>query len=541
MVEHEAAQRGFISARPEPRPAALAGKWGSQSDGTFVNPIVPADYSDIDAIAHDGHYYAISSTIHLSPGMTILKSADLVNWRTTGHAVADTSVIDPGLSWRSMSRHGRGVWAGALRFHLGRFYIYFASPETGLQMTSAASMDGPWDPLHCVWAGANHNDPCPHWDENGDAWMVMTRFAGDPVDPRLYTIFLFRMSPDGRSLDFGSAIPIQHSRGAEASKLYRFGDDYYLFFSEVHEDRRVCMCKRAKTLLGLADAVAVQLNEVDPKIDKEPNQGAFLKDAAGAWWFLTHQGTGDWEGRALCLLPVTWRDRWPIIGLPGADGVGTMVWQSPGPVGMQPGSPPDLNDDFTGKTLRPHWEWSHAARRDCWSLTEEPGRLRLRAFRPAREGFLGLGNVVSQRAWRTAENRVEVRLDYCGMLSGQRAGLCHMSREFVSIEVEFTEGRARLVCRYESTRHLVALPLSGKVWLATRWSELGAAEFAYSLDGLGFAMLGETSQLQWGHYRGDRVGLFTTTSGAELGHADFDGFKYSIAGPEGIPDPARTC
>ncbi|HSH93670.1 MAG TPA: family 43 glycosylhydrolase [Roseimicrobium sp.] len=61
--------------------------WGDQNDGTYRDPVLPADYSDIDCIRVGADYYAISSTFHHSPGVVILHSQDLINWRILGHAV----------------------------------------------------------------------------------------------------------------------------------------------------------------------------------------------------------------------------------------------------------------------------------------------------------------------------------------------------------------------------------------------------------------------------------------------------------------------
>lgn len=527
------------------RPDAFNGLWGSQGDGTFINPILPADFSDIDAIQAGSDYIAISSTLHMAPGMAILRSSDLVNWRMVGHAIADISGLDPLLSWQAMARYGRGVWAGAIRQHAGRFHIFFTTPDTGLFMTSAETAEGPWDTPHCLWNVPGYDDPCPFWDDD-QAWLIMTRFAGDPEDPRQYTIFLYRMAPDGRSIDLDSAIPIERGPGAEASKLYRIGGLYYLFFSEVKAEGRVAMCKRATSLPGLAQAKKVQLNHVDPKRDKEPNQGAFLTARAGDWWFLTHQGTGDWEGRALCLLPVCWRDGWPIIGKVGLDGIGNMVWRSPEPAGAQLSPPPELSDDFSGPSLSPQWEWNHAPRDDAWSLTQRPGWLRLAAFAPTNEDFTGIGNILSQRAWRTRHNQVRVCLDYEGMVPGQRAGLCHMSREFASIEIEKTVHGQRLIVRTdETTSPLLDLPPSqeGRIWLSSSWSDAGVAGFSYSVDGQSFVPAGASFQLKWGHYRGDRIGLFTCNNArGDEGFADFGRFEYQIANQTGsaVPGPGEA-
>ena len=95
--------------------------WGDQGDGTYRNPVVPADYSDLDCIRVGADYYAISSTFQFSPGVVILHSRDLVNWTILGHVVTDLNQIGPDLDWTKMNRYGKGVWAGAIRYHDQKF------------------------------------------------------------------------------------------------------------------------------------------------------------------------------------------------------------------------------------------------------------------------------------------------------------------------------------------------------------------------------------------------------------------------------------
>ncbi|WP_322966223.1 glycoside hydrolase family 43 protein [Sphingomonas fuzhouensis] len=511
-----------MTASPLPR-------WGDQGDGRFVNPIIPADYSDLDAIRVGDTYYAISSTLHTSPAMVILRSTDMVNWTTIGHAVSDLAELgEDSLTWRKMAGYGRGMWAGAIRHHAGRFYIYFASPVSGLYVTTSERAEGPWTPPRSLLREQGHDDPCPFWDTDGSAWLAMTRFGADPVTGKHYVITLYRMSPDGMHLDVASGIPIQNSQGSEASKLYRFGKLYYHYFSEVRPEGRVPMMKRATSLPGLADAVAVQLGHVDAPVDREPNQGALLQAPGGDWWFLTHQGHGDWEGRAMCLLPVTWRNGWPIIGRPGPDGIGNMVWDSRKPNPSKRPPLPDLSDDFSGG-IKPIWEWNHAPRHDAFSLKERPGWLRLKAFPPAFKGLRGVGNMLSQRSWRTADNRAAVLLDLTGMVDGQTAGLCHLSADGAWIGVRQLAGRRILCCaRGEVVEDgpVIATPL---IRLATRWGNDGRAIFEHD-DGHGrFQRFGGTYDLQWRDYRGDRVGLFTYHDNEMRGHVDVSDFRYRIA------------
>ena len=77
--------------------------WGDQGDGTYRNPVLPGDYSDIDCIRVGSDYYAISSTFQYSPGMVVLHSKDLVNWSIIGHAINDVTEIGPELNWDRMA------------------------------------------------------------------------------------------------------------------------------------------------------------------------------------------------------------------------------------------------------------------------------------------------------------------------------------------------------------------------------------------------------------------------------------------------------
>ncbi|MEO7494017.1 MAG: glycoside hydrolase 43 family protein [Massilia sp.] len=520
-------------AAPEARPAAFVGLWGDQGDGTFVNPILPADYSDIDAIKVGDDFYAISSTIHVSPGMVVMHSKDLVNWRTVSHAVPDLAAIGPNLDWQTMNSYGKGVWAGALRHHGGKFWLYFTSPEDGIFVTTANAAEGPWSPLHCVWATRGYDDVCPFWDDDGQAYMVMTHFLPDPATGRKYDIHLMKMAPDGRSLDHASDRIIHQSPGSEANKLYKFGNTYYHFYSEVKAEGRVPMMNRAASLAGPWETR--QLNHVAAALDKEPNQGGLIEVGENNWWFLSHQGNGDWDGRALVLLPVSWIDGWPIIGAPGADGIGNMVWRAGKPVQGKPALGPITSDRFDAPVLGQQWEWNHQPRADKWSLAARKGYVRLHAFKPLRgDDFLGVGNTLSQRALRTAGCEVTVKIDISGMRDGQRAGLCHQSRSHGLLGV-VQEGAARTLELRLTGKDVVHGPAvrARQVWLRSSWDVTGLSQFSFSLDGKTFSAIGPAYQLAWGQYRGDRVGVYSYNPKAEAGFIDVDRFDYAYASQTG--------
>jgi beta-xylosidase len=503
------------------------GEWGEQSNGTYVNPVLPADFSDLDAIIVGKTFYAISSTMQYSPGMTVLASRDLVNWKILGGVVPDLTVIDPNLNWDRMARAGRGIWAGAIRYHDGKFWVYFTTPDQGIFMSTATRPEGPWTPVVAVMPEPGWDDTCPFWDDDGQLYLLTTHFAAEGESGTKYNIHLFKLAADGKSIVPGSGRILHQSHGSEANKLYKWNGFYYHYYSEVRQEGRVAMMERAKSLDGPWEQH--QLIHVHGAVDKEPNQGGIVQAPDGRWWFFTHQGRGDWEGRAAVLLPVEWIDGWPILGKVGADGIGGMVWRGPMPVLNQPETSVVASDDFAASTLRPEWQWNYQPRAGMWSLTEHKGSLRLYSFAPLQPNDLHwVGDVLTQRAFRSKRNQVTVELNVSGMVDGQEAGLSHFARTFASLSVVQSGITRTLSVNNNGARVSGAALKQNSVWLRSAWGFDGLSQFSYSLDGKTFEPIGDRYQLTWGSYRGDRVGLFTVNSKTS-GWADFAAFQYEVA------------
>ena len=51
-------------------------------------------------------------------------------------------------------------------------------------------------------------------------------------------------------------------------------------------------------------------------------------------------------------------------------------------------------------------------------------------------------------------------------------------------------------------------------------------QYYYSLNGNDFTPLGLPTQLTWGSYRGDRIGIFSYNTQQEKGFIDVDFVKY---------------
>lgn len=509
-------------------------KWGDQGNGMYENPVLPADFSDLDVIRVGNDYYAISSTMQFSPGMVVLHSVDLVNWKIISHVADDLTKISPELNWDKMNRYGRGVWAGSIRYYKNKFWVYFGTPDEGFFMSSATNPAGPWEPLHQLWNVSGWDDCCSFYDDDGQLYFIATNFALDPKNNKQYNIHLFKMTADGKQLIMESDQIIYQSKGSEANKLYKIKDFYYHYFSEVNQlGQRHMMMGRSKNINGPYEIK--QLNKVDRHKDREPNQGGLIKVSDTKWCFLTHHGRGDWEGRPASLLPVTWVNDWPIIGKVGSDGIGEMVWSAEKPILKKTKAFIQTSDQFHSDKLNPQWEWNYQPRNDKWSLTARKGFLRMYAFKPIayeKKGkiILRAGNTLTQRSMRTSKNIATIKINIQNMENGQYAGLTHFSTENNSLfGIKQVAGVRKLIYTFNDVETIGESILNHDIWLQSQWGIDGLNSYYYSLDGKIFIPFGNKSQMTWGSYRGDRIGVFNFNTNADNGFIDCDFFNYTYS------------
>ena len=362
------------------------GAWGDQGDGTFKNPILPGDFSDPDVIRVGGDYYFITSTFQYSPGMAVLHSKDLVNWQYLSHCVADLTQLGPELNWDRMNRYNRGIYAGAIRFHDGKFWVFFTTMDEGVFLTTATNAAGPWSPVTRVWDKTGFDDPCPFWDDDGQAYLLLS------TPGKQWWTHIYKMSADGKTVDPASEKIIDGYQTSEGNKFYKINGLYYVFHNECKpHGPRVGVMMRSTNIFGPYEKKII-LEDLPGRYDRQPNQGGLLQTEAGDWWFITHQGrgesgadyaharrsdadaatsrvfnqTGTFDGRPSLLLPVKWIDGWPIPGLADANGAGTITWSAKKPVNGFPVQVPQSDDEFSSPTLAPQWEWNYQPRADKW-------------------------------------------------------------------------------------------------------------------------------------------------------------------------------
>jgi len=524
--------------------ASQTGSWGDQGDGTYKNPMLNADYPDVDIEQVGDTYYMITSTNHYAPGMTLLKSKDIVNWRMIGH-VFEKLTWEPTYNFDKMSGYRFGVWAGDIAYHDGTWYCYFIDTRSGLYVSSAERITGPWSRPICMLKKQRWTDPAAFWDEDDKQAYLVCNFGPDPVQKKNQTR-LFKMSWDGRKLlDKGTAL--YHGGGAEAAKIYKINGFYYIFLAEWIEGDRKQLVLRSKSMYGPFERKIVMEKAAGAR--RSVCQGALVQAPDSSWWY-THQlvqhrakikGTfagrttgSSYEGRSQWLVPVKWRDGWPVLGEdPDGNGIGNTVSGWSKPIQGHPIDAPQTDDEFEAERLGPQWQWNHNPRDDRWSLTERRGWLRLRADVPVNDGgFWNASNTISQRLMGKGKGVVTAKVDISGMKPGQQAGFCHHSGQFILLGIRVDDDGNRKVI-FNNNGKLKERPIVRKDVIYCRTQNDGnQAFYEYSLDGERFETFGEPFRLEFGRWRGDRLGFYCWNDKGPIGHIDIDYFRYDYDGPK---------
>jgi beta-xylosidase len=496
--------------------------WQSDlGNGRYQNPVLFADYSDPDVIRVGSKFYMVSSSFHYMPGIPILVSEDLVNWTITGH-VFSRFEFDPAYDMTNGDRYGGGCWAPTIRFHNGRFWVYFPTPQEGIFMSTAKSAAGPWSPLVQVKKVAGWEDPCPFWDDDGKAYLIHSVLGAGPL-------ILHRMSSDGtKLLDDGVTIVNDPANMPvlEGPKLYKMRGYYYIFAPAGGVSQGWQEVLRSKNIDGPYEHREV-LNQGNTAING-PHQGAYVETVGGQPWFAHFQDHGPY-GRIFWLEPVKWIDDWPVIGQ-AKDGVTAgqpvLTWTKPETIDKSAIQIPQTSDEFNSSKLGLQWQWNHNPDDSKWSLTQRPGYLRLRAF-PA-DTLLHARNTLTQMLADPAVT-VTTLLDTQKMADGQRAGLCMFDDSPGWIGVEQKQDERWIVCSISNHETRGPSIKEYDIWLRASIIN-GIANFFYSTNGEHFASFGQPITLRSSWWKGARPGLFTFNlkiqNNQPLGIADFNWFHY---------------
>lgn len=516
-----------------------------EGNGMYRNPVLHADYSDPDVCTVGEDYFLTASSFNCTPGLPILHSKDLVNWKIVNYALKKVEPVE----YYNEPRHGKGVWAPSIRFHEGVYYIYWGDPDFGIFMVKTRDPYGEWDKPVLVKAGKGMIDPCPLWDDDGRVYLAHAWAGSRAKFNSVLTVC--ELNKEGTAVISDPVLVFDGNDGVnhtiEGAKFYKRNGFYYLFAPAGGVVSGWQLVMRSKDVYGPYEARIVM---AQGKTDiNGPHQGGWVDTPAGESWFLHFQDKGAY-GRVLHLNPMKWVNDWPVIGVDkDGDGCGDPVsrYRKPKTDKMYPIETPVESDEFDTRKLGLQWEW-HANYQDVFGFTTNMGYARIYGHELSShfKNFWEVPNLLMQK-FPAEEFTATTKLKVSAKDDGQLSGLIIMGWDYSWIGVEKQGEKFLLkqaVCKdaeqgsLEQVSTLAVLGPSRKfeaglfpnyereIYIRVRVSKEAYCRFSYSLDGKKFTEAGTLFKARQGKWIGAKVGMFSVTPhGKERGWVDVDWFR----------------
>jgi len=504
-------------------------------NGTYKNPVLNADYSDPDAIRVGDDFYLVSSSFEDIPGLPILHSKDLVNWTIIGHGLTR----QPPFDHFDIPRHGDGVWAPAIRYHNGEFYIYYPDPDYGIYLITSKKAEGPWSEPVLVEGGKGLIDPCPLWDDDGQLYLVHA-FAGSRAGIKSI-IVINKLNQEGtKVIDEGKLVYDGHETDPtiEGPKLYKKNSYYYIFAPAGGVSTGWQLVLRSKHIYGPYERRVV-MDQGTTNING-PHQGAWVTTQTGEDWFLHFQDKGVY-GRVVHLEPMKLIDNWPVIGIDkNGDGKGepALTYKKPNVGKMYSIVTPVESDEFNSNNLGLQWQWM-ANQQPTWYFTD-PAKGVLRLFSSKEPGsarnLWDVPNVLLQK-FPAEEFMVTTKLSFYpnSKLENEETGLTIMGLSYACIKLVKKHDGTYLVYAVcdnaekgetEKQNEIKKID-DNTIYLRVTINKGGICNFSYSPDGSNFVKAADTFQAKEGRWIGAKVGIFCTRKDQtnDSGYTDFDWFR----------------
>ena len=487
------------------------------------NPIIFADLPDLSIIRVGGTYYMSSTTMHMNPGVPIMKSTDLVNWKLINYAYKTLEDNDDKLNLdNGKNDYGRGSWASSLRYHNGTYYCSTFSGTTGkTYIFSTKNLEiGPWKKNVL---NTSYHDHTIFFDDDGKVYMVwgagkleIIELNSDlsAVKEETKTVLIENASaPVGNNIMLNS----------EGSQLFKVKGKYYLF--------NICWPKGGMrtVVIHRADNISGPWEGKIGLQDLGVAQGGLIDTPDGKWFSYLFSDAGG-VGRIPYLVPVKWEDGWPILG---ENGKAPENLDLPASKGLIPNIV--NSDEFTRKRgekeLPLVWQWNHNPDNSLWSVKERKGFLRLKTAR-IDSSFVQAKNTLTQRTFGP-ESSGETVIEVSKMKEGDLSGLSLLQKEYGLIAVKIESGSKKIVmidAVKGIPKEIASIALyQDKVYLKAECDfkdKVDTGRFYYSLDGKKWISIGNTIKLPYTlpHFMGYRFGLFNYATKNTGGFADFDYF-----------------
>lgn len=373
----------------------------------YINPINAGFYPDPSIVRAGDDYYMVHSSFSYYPGIPIFHSKDLVNWEQIGHVLERPSqlpVDSLGIS--------RGVFAPTIEYHDGTFYVLNTLVDAGGNfMVTTTDPAGEWsDP---VWLdNVGGIDPSIFFDDDGKTYIMNNDApVGEPLYDghraiwiREYDVENNKSISEPKVIINGGVDISQEPAWIEGPHLMKVNGEYILHAAEggTGPDHSQVVLKGNSPLgpfTPYENNPILTQRHISP--DREfaveyVGHADMVETQNGEWWTIflgvrPYDGTHFNTGRETFLLPVTWKDGWPVI-LEGDEEVPVKLKRPDLPLGEEPEPPTHGNftytDDFDNPSLADYWTMIRTPHEEWWDITEN-GFLQMEA-RP--EIISGLGN-----------------------------------------------------------------------------------------------------------------------------------------------------
>ena len=507
-----------------------------QGDGTYINPIVNADFPDCDVIRVGDTYYFVGTTMYHFPGATILKSKDLVSWEYCANPLQQIDSNDAYNLLNGRHHYSQGQWASSLNYHDGKFYLYFICyGRSGVDNTqnillTTSDPEGLW---HMEKMDEHYYDAGWLFDdgEDGDGFLYVACGIGD--------IWVNKLNPNTLE-KISSERVISVGNGCEGAHMYHIGDYYYIYATYGGTEGSQTIF-RSRNPMGPYEEHEGRVFE-----KQHIHQGALVQTQTGEWWTVLFKDNGA-IGRIPYLEPVVWEDGWPVIGNNGIDvSKDAKPYRKPNVGAEHTVVYMDTNDPFVSPVLGKQWAWNHNPVNSAWSLQANPGWLRL-STASVTEDLVSARNSLTQRIVGlnpegTPSNRYQwcygsVKMDVSGMKEGDVAGLAVFQTPYSFISVKMQDGKKYLYserCTFNSQVHKkVETKIGGEITANVIYLRAmlnfgtNLCRYQYSLDNKNWTSFGV--QMTMGYtldfFVGQRFYLFNYATKELGGYVDFDWFS----------------
>ena len=413
----------------------------TKTNDQYWNPILAGFYPDPSITRAGDDYYLVTSSFAYFPGVPIFRSKDLVSWTQIGHVLDRPSQLK--LDSLGISR---GIFAPAISYHNGTFYMITTVADAGGNfIVTATNPAGPWsEPL---WLKTVDGiDPSLFFDDDGKIYIVNN---GPPEEQPLYNGHraIWIQQWDKASNTMVGPRKVIVNGGVDLSKkpiwieaphVFKRDGTYYLICAEGGTgDQHSEVVFRSSSVFGAyvpydKNPILTQRhlnNTPRPFPISTTGHADFVQTPKGEWWavFLGARPYGPDmynTGRETFMLPVTWKDGWPMI----LEGTGTVPYAERRPdLPRQPEAKPTLSgnfvdrDEFDARDLRYQWIMIRTPRERWFDLASSPGALTLHA-RPEKLGERGQPSFLGRRQQHISAS-ASVAMHYAPGADGDKAGI----------------------------------------------------------------------------------------------------------------------